>query len=40
MVKGNKAPENIKLKEAVQPLINTLKDEDKQVGDGKLLIFH
>jgi hypothetical protein len=31
MVEGNKSSENIKPKEAVQPLINTLKDEDEQL---------
>jgi hypothetical protein len=31
MVEGNKAPENIKPKEAVQPLINDLKGEDEQL---------
>jgi len=31
MVEGNKAPENIKPKEAVQPLINALKNEAEQL---------
>jgi HEAT repeat protein len=31
MVEGNKAPENIKPKSAVQPLINALIDEDEQL---------
>jgi hypothetical protein len=31
MVEGNKAPENIKPKEACRPLIKALKDEDEQL---------
>jgi len=31
IVEGNKAPENIKPKGAVQPLINALNDEDEQL---------